>query len=223
MILATTTTVAIQCPKCGELEFHALSLFTFSAKGRENLVCRCGAPLLSIASRQRKQFNISFNCAFCGGKHYLRLNKVTVWGKEAFPLICPEVEATAGFIGPKQKVAQACHEREKSIGELAVELGYEEEFENPEVMLKLLDHLHHLAKDGSLGCGCGNNNLSFELLPDRIELYCEYCEAIGVIYADNKENVRIFESMSSVDLEKNKTWLINRPMRGQLATASEEE
>ena len=223
MILTTNASVAIQCPKCGELEFHALSLFNFSGQGRQNLICRCGEPLLTVTSRDHRHFNLSYNCAFCGGVHYLRVNRRAIWGKEALPLICSEVEASAGFIGPKQKVTQACQEREKSIGELAAELGYEEEFENPEVMFRLLDHLHELAKDGALGCGCGNRHLSFELLPDRIELYCEYCEAMGVIYADDMENIRVFESMTSLDLEENKTWLINRPERGIFAKANEEE
>ncbi|AHF08293.1 hypothetical protein [Desulfitobacterium metallireducens] len=224
MILTTHTSVAIQCPKCGELEFHALSLFAFAGKGRENLYCHCGELLLSVASRDHQHFNVSFHCAFCGGVHYLRLKRGAIWGKAALPLICLEVEASAGFIGPKQKVTQACHEREKSIGELAAELGYEEEFENPEVMLRLLDHLHDLAKDGSLECGCGNKHLSFELLPDRVELYCEECEAVGIIYGDCNENISIFEGMRSLKLEENKTWLINRPQRAhQLAKTNEEE
>jgi hypothetical protein len=213
----------MQCSKCGEIEFKALSIFAFSGKGRENLYCRCGEPLFSIASRDRKHFNLSYQCAFCGHVHYVRLSRGAVWGKSAIPLICPEVEASAGFIGPKQKVTQAWKEREKSISELAAELGYEEEFENPEVMVRLLDHLHRLAKDGALGCKCGNRHLSFELLPDRIELYCEDCEAVGVIYGENAENIRIFESMTMINLDENKTWFINRAQRGHLATANEEE
>ena len=139
------------------------------------------------------------------------------------PLVCPEVEASIGFVGPKQKVAQACQEREKTITELACELGYEDEFENPEVMLKLLDHLHRLAKDGALGCKCGNHNLTFELLPDRIELYCEICDAVGVIYGENNENIRIFEGMTSVSLDENKTVLLNCTQHGHCCKMIEEE
>lgn len=224
MIFATNASVAIQCPECGELEFNALSLFSMAKERRENIYCHCGELLLSVASRDRRHFNLSFRCAFCGDTHYLRLNRRAIWGKTALSLVCPEVQASAGFIGPKQKVMQACQEREKSIGELAAELGYEEEFENPEAMLRLLDHLHHLARHGELECGCGNKHLSFELLPDRIELYCESCEALGIIYADGPENIRLFEGMSSLKLEENKTWLINRPIQGQqLAKTNEEE
>ncbi len=218
LILTTHTTIAIQCPKCGELEFHALSLFAFSGKGRVALHCRCGESLLTANSRDRRYFNISFNCAFCGQYHYLRLKRGAIWGKNALPLMCSEVEAAAGFIGPKQKVAQACKEREKSIAELASELGYEDEFENPEVMLKLLDHLHCLAKEGALGCKCGNHNLTFELLPDRIELYCEICEAVGIIYGENYDNIQVFEGMTSVNLEENKTILLNCTHHGRFAT-----
>ncbi|KLU59195.1 hypothetical protein CEB3_c41810 [Peptococcaceae bacterium CEB3] len=224
MILATNATVAIQCPRCGQLEFQALSLFALAGRERIRLACDCGAPILDLASSDRRQFNISYQCAFCGENHYLRVNRKVIWGKEVLPLICPEMESSVGFIGPKQKVAQACQEREKSIGELATELGYEEEFENPEVMLKILDHLHRLAKEGTLGCRCGNKQLSFELQPDRIELYCEYCEALGIIHADNADNIQAVEGMTSLYLEENKTWQINRPVRGQnFAKPKEEE
>lgn len=224
MLLATNATVAIQCQHCGEMEFGALSLFALSGRKRANLNCHCGSQLLSIASRDFRHFSLAYKCVFCGETHYLRLSRRAIWGSGVLTLFCPEVEAAAGFIGPKQKVSQACSEREKSIGQLASELGYEEEFENPEVMLRILDHLHQLAKEGKLGCGCGNRQLSFELLPDRIELYCECCEATGIINADSPENVRPIESMSSLCLEENKTWLINRPLRGQhLAKTNEEE
>lgn len=223
MILATNATIAAQCSRCGQLEFQGLSFFAFAGQERVTLSCNCGAPLLTIASRDRRQFNISYQCAFCGETHYLRVNRKVIWGHEVLPLICPEMETSVGFIGPKQKVSQAYQEREKSIGDLAAELGYEEEFENPEVMLKILDHLHQLAKNGALGCNCGNRQLSFELLPDRIELYCEYCEALGIIHADNPENIRPIEGMTSLTLEENKTCQINRPFRGQHLVKSKEE
>lgn len=224
MILKTNTTIAIQCSQCGELEFHALSLFAFSGQERKNLLCGCGAELMSITSRNRQQFNARYVCTYCGETHYLKLNRQAIWGKEALPLTCPDVGASVGYIGPKKKVTQACHEREKSIGELAVELGYEEEFENPEVMLRILDYLHRLAKQSDLGCACGNQQLTFELLQDRIELYCECCEAVGVIYADSADNVHQIEGMNSLYLEENKTWLINNPLRGQhISKANKEE
>lgn len=223
MILTTNATIAIQCPQCGELEFQALSLFAFSRQGRKNLPCGCGCQLMSVTSKNRRQFNVTYACAYCGETHYLRLNRHAIWGKEALPLACPDVGASVGYIGPKQKVTHACREREKSIGELAVELGYEEEFENPEVMLWVLDHLHRLARQGDLGCACGNHQLTFELLPDRIELYCECCEAMGVIYADSSDNVRQIEGINSIYLEENKTWLINSPLRGQHVSRTIEE
>ncbi|KJR47052.1 hypothetical protein UF75_2578 [Desulfosporosinus sp. I2] len=223
MILTTNSTIAMQCPQCGELEFHALSLFTFSRPGRKNLHCGCGFQFMSVTSRNSQQFNLSYDCAYCGETHYLRLNRHAIWGKEALPFTCPSVGASVGYIGSKQKVTHACREREKSMGELAVELGYEEEFENPEVMLWILDHLHRLAKQGNLGCACGNHQLTFELLPDRIELYCECCEAVGVIYADSSDNVRQFEGINSLYLKENKTWLINSPLRGQHISRTIEE
>lgn len=224
LILTTNTTVAMQCPRCGELEFQALSIFAFSGQGRKVLFCSCGAQLMSITSKNRQQFNTAYTCVYCGKTHYLKLNRLALWGNAALPINCPEVEASVGYIGPKREVIQACHEREKSIGELAVELGYEEEFENPEVMVQILDHLRLLAKQGGLGCACGNQQLTFELMQDRIELYCECCEAMGILYADSIDNVYEIKGMNSLYLEENKTWLINHPLRFKpISKANEEE
>ena len=224
MILSTNTTVALQCVQCGELEFNAFSLFSFVRQNRKNLLCGCGSQLMSISTGNRRQFNLTYACAYCGETHYIKMTRRTLLGKEVLPLVCPNMEVPVGYIGSKQKVAQACQEREKSLEELALEVGYEEDFENSEVMLKILDYLHHLAKCGTLGCACGNNQLSFELLPDRIELYCEACEAVGVIYGDCADNIRQMEDRNSLYLEENKTWHINKPLQGQhLSKANEEE
>jgi len=113
MILTTNSTIAMQCSQCGELEFHALSLFAFSRPGRKNLHCSCGFQSMSVTSRNSQQFNIAYDCAYCGETHYLRLNRHAIWGRDALPLTCPDVGASVGYIGPKQKVNHACHEREK--------------------------------------------------------------------------------------------------------------
>jgi hypothetical protein len=65
--------------------------------------------------------------------------------------------------------------------------------------------------------------LTFELLQDCIELYCEYCEAVGVIYADSAENIYQIEGMNALYLEENKTWRINHPLRGQHISITNEE
>ena len=82
------------------------------------------------------------------------------------------------------------------------------------LIMTTLDHLHRLAKQGDLGCACGNHQLSFELFPDHIELYCKCCEAVGVIYAESADNVRQIEGMNVLYLEENKTWLSNSPKGG---------
>ena len=223
MILSTNTTVAMQCAQCGELEFKALSLFDFVRQGRKNLLCSCSFQLMSLTSGNRRNFNLAYTCAYCGEIHYLKISRKVLWGKEAFPLLCQNLETPVGYVGSKQKVTQACRERETFLGELALELGYEEDFENPDVMFRILDYLHRLAKQGSLGCACGNRQLSFDLLPDRIELYCESCEAVGVIYGDSTDNLRQIECISALYLEENRTWYVNKPLRGRSFPRAGEE
>jgi len=72
-----------------------------------------------------------------------------------------------------------------------------------------------MVERGQLECRCGNKNLSVEILSDKIELVCQACYAVGTIYTDNKEILRIIDSMGSIFLEDNMTWYPKDPLKGQ--------
>lgn len=215
MVLATQSTIALLCPECGEIEYKALSLFAFNSSSKEEFICQCGARLLTVASSNHRHFTITFQCAFCGNVHYKRISRNALWGSDILRLTCAEVDGEVGFIGPKAKVTQAWLEERDSSRVLYEETEAElEEYENAEAMLAVLDHLHDLARRDGLECSCGNNRLSYDLLTDRIEIYCESCEAVGIIYADSKENVRKIQGMEFLTLEENKTCCFNHPSSG---------
>ncbi len=222
MVLATQSTIALLCPECGEIEYMALSLFAFNKSEKVAFVCQCGAQLLTVATGNRRQFNLTFQCAFCDSPHYKRLPKQSLWGQDVLKLACLEVEGAVGFIGPKSKVTQAWQEEKKSAQTMFDES--EGDYENVEAVLAILDHLHYLAKRDELECSCGNNRLSYDLLTDRIEIYCENCEALGIIYADSQDSVQMIQGMDFIKLEENKTCYFNHPVAGlHLAKTIKEE
>lgn len=218
MIVSTDTTIGIQCSKCGEVQFRTLSVFCFSHFNQESHCCSCGAPLITLTSFERGNFRIEYPCIYCGESHYILAKRNTIWGEELLQLACREKEIPIGYIGPRLKVASACQEIKKTFIQLASELVNDEEtseFDNFFVVYAVMEKLGKMVEHRQLGCRCGNHNLAVEILADRIEIVCESCQAVGLIYTDNKEILRILDSIGSIFLEENKTWSLNDSYQGQ--------
>lgn len=218
MIVPTITTIGIQCSKCGELQFRNLSLFAFSHFNKESFCCACGAPLITLTSFEQGKFSIEYPCIYCGESHFILAPRSLIWGEELLPLVCSEKELPIGYIGPELKVVISCQDIKKTFVRLASELVNDEEaegeFDNFFVVYAVMEKLGKMVEREQLGCRCGNNNLSVEILTDRIELVCETCQAAGIIYTNNKEILRILDGMRTIFLEENMTWFLNDPYQG---------
>ncbi|MGD0152794.1 MAG: hypothetical protein ABSC17_03370 [Thermacetogeniaceae bacterium] len=189
MLVTTTTALALRCPECGKIKYHSLSLFSFSAQKTLRLSCACGTPLLLISTRDRKVFYFQVECLMCEGKHLLEFFLKEIWSGQVLNLVCSETDLDIGFIGPRDQVKKCIANQERSLQEMADDLGYTDYFANPEIMYEILDCLHKIAEDGNLSCQCGNQQVEVEIFADRIELRCEGCGAFGVVHAETRQDV----------------------------------
>jgi hypothetical protein len=189
LLITTTTAVALRCPECGKIKYHSLSLFTFSAKKTLRLNCTCGTSLLVISTRDRKVFYFQVECLMCEGKHMREFLLKEIWSGKVLNLMCDETDLEIGFIGPKDQVKKCIASQERSLQEMAEDLGYTDYFANPEIMYEILDYLHKIAEDGKLSCQCGNQQVEVEIFADRIELRCAGCGSSGVIRAETRKDV----------------------------------
>lgn len=218
MIVSAVVTVGIQCSKCGELQFVSLSAFAFSHFNQESFSCACGAALLTITSIERRNFSIEYPCIYCGESHYILTKRNTIWGEELLKLACNDKDLPIGYIGHKQEVTNSCQEIKSNFVKLASQLvndGENEiEFDNFFIVYAIMERISKMVEREQLSCRCGNKNLSVEILSDKIEIVCQSCYAIGTIYTDNNEILRIIDSMGSIFLEDNMTWSPNDPLKG---------
>jgi hypothetical protein len=188
LLITTTTALALRCPECGKIKYHSLSLFSFSAKKTLRINCSCGVPLLLISTRDRKVFYFQVECLMCEGKHLLEFFLKEIWSGRVLSLICDETDLEIGFIGPRDQVKKCIADQERSLQEMAEDLGYNDYFANPEIMYEILDSLHKIAENGKLSCECGNQQVEVEIFADRIELRCAGCGAFGVIRAETRQD-----------------------------------
>ena len=201
MLIQTLNVVALRCPDCGKIKYHTLSFFSFSEKKPVRFNCDCGAQLLSITTKDRKVFYLQLDCLMCETKHLYHYLFKDLWSAEVLPLFCDETGLEVGFIGPRQKVRKSIAQQERSLREMAEDLGFSDYFANPEVMYDILDDLHKLASDGKLSCECGNMDVEVEVFADRVELRCPTCEALGIIGAETKEDRKAMKNTWEIVLK----------------------
>jgi hypothetical protein len=91
---------------------------------------------------------------------------------------------------------------DKSIADMAAELGYTDYFDNPDIMYEILDRLYEIAENGDLKCNCGNNDIAIEIFPDYLELRCEHCRSFAVLMASTKEDLDLVNNIDQIHLTR---------------------
>lgn len=208
MLVATTTAIAMRCPGCGKIQYHALSLFSFSIQKSFRFTCDCGAPLLLVSTKDRKIFYLQFDCLMCDEKHFVKHRLKEIWSSRVTSLVCEETGLDVGFIGPREQVKKCIASQERSLREIAEDLGFADYFTDPEVMYEILDCLHKIAEDGKLSCQCKNLQIEVEIFSDRVELRCSNCGAIGVIGAESREEIETLKNVWEIRLKTGKVQMI---------------
>lgn len=200
MLVTTETSLALRCAQCGRLDVHPLSLFAFSGNHTVRLTCSCGAHKLTVGQRGG-QFYLQFPCFLCDHTHFLYFPRAAFWAPELKQIACPETGLDLGFFGANRPLEHAPWEGESAdeaprpstaeerAQELVEEVGFDEYFENPQVMYQLLNRLHEMAANGKLHCVCGNPDVQVEVLPDRVELTCSTCGRWRPLVAESDQDL----------------------------------
>ncbi|KAB2953827.1 hypothetical protein F9B85_04215 [Heliorestis acidaminivorans] len=201
MIVSTMTIVALRCQTCGAIDFHGISLFTFAKQRTQQINCTCGAKLMTVGTKDRKRFYLQAHCIMCESQHLFWYLREKLWSQQLSVLHCEENLVEIGFVGPRDKVKEAIMRQDKSLREMAENLGVVEYFENPEVMYGILEYLHTIAENGKLYCTCSSHQINVDIYPDRVELRCEVCSNNHVCYAESDHDLQMIKRVKEVQIE----------------------
>ncbi len=203
MLIITYTTTAVYCPTCGKVNFHAISRFNLSGRQKVEITCECGTNLLVFQHQKDKIYSLKIACHMCEEYHNYSYSARELWSEQVATVFCQETGVEIGFIGPRDKVLKSINNMDKSVQEMVEELGYGEYFNNAEIMYKVLEILHKIAEKGKLFCSCGNYNLEVEVYPDRLELLCRDCGAVGVVFAETFKDLETVQQLKEIILTEN--------------------
>ncbi|MGI6685630.1 MAG: hypothetical protein ACOX47_09225 [Bacillota bacterium] len=200
MVINTGTVLALSCPQCGKLNFHAISLFAFSSKKSLCFDCDCEKSSVTISTAKYKKFVLKTGCTMCEADHTYYLKYKELFSPEILSLVCLETGLEIGFIGSKDQVMAKANQQEKSLSDLVEGGNLEDFFDNPEIMLQVLEYVHRISEKGLLACKCGNSNIDLDILPDRLEMVCNDCGNKGVVFAESREDFLTLQGFGKIEL-----------------------
>lgn len=202
MLIATNAVLAMRCPECGKMEFHDLSRFAFSRGKNVEINCSCGASKMLVITKNRSIYWLHFACVICETKHVLEISGKSLWSGEVVRLACQDTGLDLGHIGPEAKVYDLSFSREHELEALVDEFMGDGYFHNSEIMYEVLNRLHEIAERGGLYCQCGNHKIEVDIFPDRLELHCNNCDSINIIYAETEEDLKVIQQVDTIELAR---------------------
>ncbi len=204
MPVETEKVLAMRCPECGKLDYHRMRRFAIARGESIDVKCSCGAVKFVIGTVNRSDYRIKVACVYCEGFHHHSLPGKKIWSSAGVTdFFCPETGLDLGHVGPEEAVRQAVKGREKELEVLVDEFGRDDYFHNSRIMYEVLRCLQHIAEKGTLYCQCGNYQIGVDIFPDRLELHCNKCDSVNIIYAETDDDLEVIQQVEEIELAKN--------------------
>lgn len=203
MLIATSTTFAMRCPECGQLQLNTLSLFAFSGKQVLEIKCCCGTLLLTVKKQRHGGYRLQLPCVICDHKHQRHISDAQMWSQKLTTLYCLETGIELGHIGPWTEVQEAVTNSNADLEVLLDQLEGDDYFSNSAVMYQVINCLHDIAEKGALYCQCGNERIDLDIYPDRVELHCQQCGSINIVYAETEDDLKVIQRVEFIELKRN--------------------
>ena len=204
MPIETEKVLAMRCSECGKLDQHRIRRFDIGQSKNLDIKCSCGSVKLVIGTRDCSSYRVKVTCVYCDGFHYHVLSGKRIWNSTGvIELFCSETGLELGCIGHEDAVRKVAKGREKELEALVEEFGRDEYFHNSQVVYEVLRCLQHIAEKGSLYCQCGNSQIGVDIFPDRLELQCNKCDSVNIIYAETDEDLQVIQQLDEIELSKN--------------------
>lgn len=201
MPVSTNTFVTLRCLRCSQWSVHSLSRFACGQKGQVELFCTCGQFLMVLSRQAPQVYFLGLGCFLCRQSHVLKRRGSEIWSKDVRILFCENTGAELAYFGAVQQL-QEILQKEQYAGEKSFqELGLAQYFVNPTVMFAVLECLRERIKKGRVYCSCGQRNLTTEIFPDRVELRCTVCRALGIIFAETLVDLQRLQASTKLVLE----------------------
>lgn len=194
MLISTERALATRCAKCGRMEMTTLSRFAVRPGQSVKLHCSCGAEKFTVGLVDQ-QIRIRIPCFLCDGLHHYHYTAREFWHSSLTAITCPETDLQLGVLGPVDQVDTYTRTGGTELDRLVEDEAFGEYFDHPDVMYRVLSWVNRRAAEGNLSCACGNQQITVDIYPDRLDLICPVCGRHRPVLASTEEDLAALERM----------------------------
>jgi hypothetical protein len=191
-----------RCPRCARLEMHRISVFEFSGRQAVILSCSCGFHKASIYSFRHRNYHIRMHCLACDSDHIWTASFADFWRSPVFVCQCVDSGMDISYLCGPGEVKDVV---ESLDGQVPSELSVfgdtrADFFVNPKIMADILNKVRRLTDRGDVYCQCGNDEPRVEVFGDRVELSCQECGSLCIVYAENENDLEVMRGIDCIEL-----------------------
>lgn len=197
MLIPAYTTFAIRCPHCGKLETTTVSRFALGRGRSLKLSCSCGHHQVTIGAR-RGQVWLQIPCYLCDGVHFFYYTPDHFWKPDLEQILCAETDLQLGAFGGDEAITAYARPGTSELERFMEDAAFDEYFDEPTIMYQALHLVHGLSQSGNLSCTCGNDQISVDIFPDRLELSCQECGRYKPVPAITEDDLDHLQRLSHI-------------------------
>lgn len=193
-----------RCPRCAKLEIRQVSIFEFSGRQTITISCSCGYKKASVYSFRHRSYYIRMHCLACSMDHVWNASFADFWKSPVFVCQCVSPGVDASYLCDPDEVSNVIESLDAlvPIEFLAVDDTRDDFFVSPRVMGEVLSRIRILEDRGDVYCQCGNDELKIEVFGDRVELSCQDCGSLCIVYAENAEDLDVVRDIDCILLSE---------------------
>lgn len=205
MLIRHERFVGFRCPECSSVNIKQISVFDFSGNKKITLGCSCKASYIGITDKGNR-YLVAAPCVACYERHFFTVKKNALWSKKVLCFHCPVTMLGIFCIGEYDEVVKQMGEFDTQTAELLESYhidpmeGSGDEYVDEDIMFDAVEYIYSLVYSGKVSCSCANNELMFQLKPDRISISCRACGRSKEIMADSEDALTALYSMEEIKL-----------------------
>lgn len=189
MVVERKNSISLRCPSCGSLSAHRVHIFNFSGGHRVDCICPCGQKKAVIGTEAYREYWMLYLCAICEEEHFLDFHPHRFWSQSPQVICCPHTGVKLGVMGPEELELEGEERYREELEALIDQMGCEDYFVNPVVMLDILDLVQDFAAQGQVLCLCSSRDIHIDLFPDRVKLICGDCSGQLILPACTRDDL----------------------------------
>lgn len=185
-MINTNLSFAIQCNRCHKTHINDITLFELKNNEYININCNCGEFKARIKTKNHKEYCLEIPCFACEETHIFKYSLEQLLKGNIIVRCLDGVEIC--FIGNKSDLKEVLKKKENEFNKVLNNLSFYDYFVNSDIMIRIVNKIKKLEKEGSIICECGEENIGINLFPDRIEIKCLKCGGVQIIYAESQDD-----------------------------------